>query len=81
MSKRTPWFPASVEPVRDGNYEGEVETQGCRFPVYPLRWAEGRWHLYLGTNPAVGVVWMPVPTNALGPTFKWRGLTRPAEEA
>jgi hypothetical protein len=79
MRERTPWFPGSVEPVHEGNYEGEIEMHGSRFPIYPIRWMEGEWHAYLSANSAVGVAWLIVPPGAFGPTFKWRGLTRPAE--
>lgn len=80
MSERTPWFPGSVEPVRDGNYEGEVEKHGIRFHIYPIRWMRGEWYVYLGANSGY-VAWMPAQRDAISSTFRWRGLTRPAEES
>lgn len=80
MSKRTPWFPADVCPVREGNYEGEIEKHGIRFHIYPIRWMKGEWHVYLGANSGYEV-WMLAQRDAVRSLFRWRGLTRPTEEA
>ena len=72
MSKRTPWYPVSIKPVRDGWYEWR-----CGFVVGSeiarAEWSHDDW--IRATGPTL-----------FTPRFKclgcqWRGLTRPAEEA
>lgn len=72
MSKRTPWFPASIKPVRDGWYEWQCASV-LGSATARAQWAVDDW------------------IHATGPTLftprfeclscRWRGLTRPAEEA
>lgn len=83
MSKRTEWFPASIKPVREGVYECEIEVDGfvCRF--YQAAWRDGMWHVSVAAS-AVGdkqaMMADPFGLLSLHPKFRWRGLTRPAEE-
>ncbi len=82
MSKRTPWFPASVKPVRDGVYEGEVEVDGYVCRCYQVSWRDDDWHVAIAASPTGDrLAMMPDLFGLLGPTFRWRGLTRPAEES
>ncbi len=84
MSKRTPWFPASVKPVREGAYEGEIEVDGCICRCYQVSWRNEMWHVAIAASADGGKqVMMADPFGLLSrnPSFRWRGLTRPAEES
>lgn len=66
MSKRTPWYPASVKPVRVGWYE--FKCAGL-IGFTEARWDSNAWR-FTDDN-----VLIPIPGD------EWRGLTRPAEDA
>lgn len=64
MSKRTPWYPIRVKPVRVGWYEYKYDEL---IGFTEARWDGHAWHFEDDS------VLIPL----LGD--KWRGLTRPAE--
>ena len=70
MSKRTPWYPASIKPVRDGWYEWQCGSV-TGDEMARAEWSGGYWY-----RATVARYW---PTSAC-PSCRWRGLTRPAEE-
>ena len=67
--KRTPWFPVSTPPVREGWFEfkgrGFPAEAGIRSYWNGREW--GEW------SPR----WVAIPF--VGPGDYWRGLTQPAE--
>jgi len=42
--KRTPWYPASVRPVRDGLYEWRCHSIFFRGVIARRRWTRGGWN-------------------------------------
>lgn len=71
--KRTPWFPASVKPVRTGIYEVYrpcFEGEGDVDPRHRLKWDGERW---LYCEP-VGIA-VDGDGASMSPTYDmWRGL-------
>lgn len=78
-SKRTPWFPADVKPVRDGEYEvrrmvWNFSRCGFYWSTHRLEFRDGHWHYTRRAR-------MSYPGSLAGMeplSDQWRGLTRPA---
>jgi hypothetical protein len=62
--KRTPWFPVSVKPVRNGRYEIRHMGNRQRDRIF----TNGVW---LSTDGRFSVI------NYMGDSVEWRGLTEP----
>lgn len=71
MSKRTPWFPVSINPVRDGWYEWQCAS------VLGSATARARWKMGCWIHATGPVLFKP---RFECRSCQWRGLTRPAEE-
>lgn len=72
MTERTPWYPATTDPVRFGWYE-------YRTPTLDTEWVPAFW---------TGTHWLEQVCGTerleeLGPypDEEWRGLTKPAKES
>ena len=71
MSKHTPWFPVSINPVRDGWYEWQCALV-LGSATARAHWPWGDW------NHATGPSTFSPASECR--SCRWRGLTRPAEE-
>jgi hypothetical protein len=75
--KRTPWFDASIKPVRDGIYEvrdGLPWNSRSRHKLSPAPYRvfrEGQWR--------AGWLWEEISIFGSHPSHQWRGLTEPAK--
>jgi hypothetical protein len=68
MSKKlTPWFPASVKPVREGVYQRDWSSR----PGYAL-WSEGVWHWTSWVSAAEAAVESGISRATAA--IRWRGL-------
>jgi hypothetical protein len=68
MSKLTPWFPASVMPVRPGVYEVNAHNR-ARY----RRWDGRHWFVGSSTTKDAASSKYPLFMNA----HSWRGLVKP----
>ena len=71
LPPRTPWFPASVEPVCPGIYEYVYGPGSTDKGVHRFRFDGGRWFTgpkHEGWETATAFAYRD----------QWRGLTRPA---
>ena len=65
--KRTEWYPASVKPVREGEYEVRYRVDGI---IFRRLWKDGRWQLPCGSPGMFGAL-----------DDQWRGLAQPSEDS
>ncbi|WP_369050493.1 hypothetical protein [Burkholderia gladioli] len=68
MSKVTEWYPASVKPVREGEYETRSDDDNCA-PIIKRKFECGEWLVF----DWISGYWIPSFFGSLRHS-QWRGL-------